>query len=50
VEISKQGKTDDFQIKIKCILDAHGRKVIDEFLKERNLRMREEQGLVLIYQ
>jgi hypothetical protein len=50
VEISKQDKANDFQIKIKCVLDVHGRKIVDEFLKERNLKMREEKGFVLIYQ
>ena len=50
VEISKQDKANDFQIKIKCVLDAHGRKIVDEFLKEKKLKMREEKGFVLIYQ
>ena len=50
VEIGKRDKTGDFQIRIKCVLDVHRRKIVDEFLKEKKLKMKEEKGFVLIYQ
>jgi hypothetical protein len=50
VEIAKVGNSDEVEIKIKCVLDAHGKEMIEEFLNNRNLKMREEKGFVIIYQ
>ena len=50
MEIAKVGNSDESEIKIRCVLDDHGRAVVDEFLEKRNLRMREERGFVIIYQ
>lgn len=50
VEIAKADNSDESEIKIRCVLDDHGRAVVDEFLEKRNLKMREEKGFVIIYQ
>jgi hypothetical protein len=39
-----------FELKIKCVLDDHGRRSICAFLEKRNLKMREEKGFTIIYQ
>lgn len=48
VNLNKSRDTDEFELQIKCVLDAQGRKSINEFLQERNLEMREDQGFVII--
>ena len=50
VTINKLSDTDEFELKIKCVLDAHGRKSINEFLQKRNLKMREDNGFIIIHQ
>jgi len=50
VVIDKLDKTDQIQLKIKYIPNGHDKKVIEEFLKERNLKMKEEKGFLIIYQ
>jgi hypothetical protein len=49
-DIVELRKNDGVEIRIKCDLDAHGRKVVDDFLKERNLHMRQEEGYIVVYQ
>ncbi len=43
-------KPEGAEVKIKCVLDAHSRKVINEFLEKRNLKIREEKGFVIIFE
>ena len=49
VEINKLKGTDEFELRIKCILDVHSRKSINELLEKRNLKMREEEDFIIIY-
>ena len=49
VEVNNLGGTDEYELKIKCVLDAHGRKSINEFLEKRDLKMREEEGFIIIF-
>jgi len=49
VEINNLSGTDEYELKIKCVLDAHGRKSINEFLEKRDLKMREEEGFIIIF-
>lgn len=48
VGISELGDSEEFELRIKCVLDAHGRKSIHEFLQKRNLTMRENEGFIII--
>jgi len=48
-EIMEIREADGTELKIKCPLDSHGRKVITDFLSEKNLQMREEKGYIIIY-
>ncbi len=50
VEIRKADESDEAEIRIRCGLDSHCRKVVGEFLEQRKLKMREEEGLFIIYQ
>jgi len=50
VSIDKTSDTEGYSLKIKCVLDSHSRDSINEFLKKRNLQIREEKGYVIIYQ
>ena len=48
VTIDKLSNANEFELKIKCVLDAHGRQSIREFLQKRKLDMRENQGFIII--
>ncbi len=50
VEINQLNKNHEFELKFKCVLDTHGRKSINEFLEKRNLKMKEENGFVIVHQ
>jgi len=50
VEIVKAEDADAYEIKIKCALDTHGKEAATEFLEQRNLKMREEKGFIIIHQ
>ena len=49
-EIHFRADPDGLLLRIKCLLDMHGREVVENFLKERNLKMKEEEGHIAIYQ
>lgn len=50
VTINKLSDTDEFELKIKCVLDVHGRKLVNEFLQKRNLKVSEKEGFIIIRQ
>ncbi len=49
-ELVEIKQSNGIELKIKCILDIQRRKAITDFLRERNLRMKEEEGYITIYQ
>ncbi|MDQ1281178.1 MAG: hypothetical protein QG670_2442 [Thermoproteota archaeon] len=48
VEINKLSDTDEFELKIKVVLDVHDVKPINEFLEKRSLKMREKDEFIII--
>ena len=50
LEVSKARGTKGYELRIKCVLDAHGRNSISGFLEKRKLKMREENGFIVIYE
>jgi 16S rRNA C1402 (ribose-2'-O) methylase RsmI len=50
VEISKLPNSDAYELKIRFVLDVHGRESVNAFLIERDLKMREENGFIIIHQ
>jgi len=49
VEISKLVNGDEHELKIKCLLNVDGRESVNAFLIERDLKMRGENGFIIIY-
>jgi len=50
LEVNKASGTEGYELRIKCVLDAHGRNSISGFLEKRKLKMRDEKGLIIIYE
>ena len=50
VSLIELSNNDEFAISFKCTLVDHGRKVINEFLEKKKLKMKEENGFITISQ
>jgi hypothetical protein len=48
-ELVEIRRNDGVELRIKCVLDAHDRESIRDFLEKRMLKMREEKGYIIIY-
>ncbi len=48
MEISALPHSDECELKIECTIDSHVRSSINEFLKKKNLNMKEDNGFIII--